>query len=97
MKVNGTHRPLQLDSVKDRRARAKSSKEAPSSERTTQVTVSTEARALAAARAPEAPDQSRIERLKGRDCGRRVSDRCRCDRRPNDGGGALACFPPRCS
>ena len=64
MKVNGTHRPLQLDSVKDRRTRAKSSKDAPQTERTTQVTVSTEARALAAARAPEAPDQSRIDRLK---------------------------------
>ena len=64
MKVNGTHRPLQLDAVKERRTRAKSTGESPAADRTTQVTVSDEARSLAAARAPEVPDQSRIERLK---------------------------------
>ncbi len=68
MKVQGPHgnRPISLDAVRQRQQ--KNAGEVSSGDRTSKssdpVEVSSSAKTLMAARAPEVPDQERIERLK---------------------------------
>lgn len=66
MKIDGTHGRGAIDRVEtrqDTRARERSA-EAPRGGDTVKVSVSSRARQLAEARAPEKPDQARIARLK---------------------------------
>lgn len=63
MKVDGPHRSTQLEQSKSRSVGTKEKSNARP-DRSEQVNVSQEARSLAEARAPEVPDQERIDRLK---------------------------------
>ncbi len=66
MKINGSHRPHQMDTVRNRKSPPKDSAgQSNATERSEQVQLSSQASRLAEARAPEVPDQSRVERLKG--------------------------------
>lgn len=63
MKIDGTGRSPQVERQKSRQTETKEKSRARS-EPGEQVSVSAEARSLAEARAPEVPDQDRIDRLK---------------------------------
>lgn len=64
MKVQGPHRPIAVDQVRDSKGPQAAKAEGSSRSQGEQVRVSSEAIALHDARSPEVPDQDRIARLK---------------------------------